>query len=80
MHLHSYLLVNAKPQHRMSHKERNMQSDEEISNPYTPTFPVAENHGRLEAWFKGHEDKIQVFLIEITHKQIIIPKVFVSPS
>jgi len=33
------------------------------------------NHGRLKAWFEGHEERIQTFLIKITRKQIILPKV-----
>ena len=43
--------------------------------PPTPSFPIALNHGRLEAWFEGHEDRIQTFLIEIIRKQIILSKV-----
>jgi len=49
----------------MPHKQRNTQFDEEISTPLTLSSPIIENHGRLEAWFEGHEDRIQVFLIEI---------------
>ena len=33
------------------------------------------NQGRLEIWFEGHEDRIEIFLIEINRKQIIIHKV-----
>ena len=33
------------------------------------------NQGRLEIWFEGHEDRIQTFFIEISRKQIILPKV-----
>jgi len=52
-----------------------VQSNEEIFTSPIPTSHTTETHGRLEAWFKGHKEKIQVFLIKITRKQIIIPKV-----
>jgi len=60
----------------MLRRQRTTPSDEENSNAPTPSFPIALNHGRLEAWFEGHKDRIQTFLIEITRKPIILPKVF----
>ena len=73
--LHSYLLVRAKPRFTMSRRQRTTPLDEENSIPPTLSFLIALNHERLEVWFKGHEDRIQTFLIKITRKQMIIPKV-----
>jgi len=56
----------------MPHRQRNAPSDQENFIPPTSSPHIALNHGRLEAWFEGHEDRIQTFLIEITRKQIII--------
>jgi len=42
MHLHAHLLVTAKPQYKMSCRQRNVQSDEEISTLPTPTSPISE--------------------------------------
>jgi len=75
MHLHSNLLVRAKPRYIMPYRQINVQSNEEISSPPTPSSLIDVNHGKLEAWFEGHEDRIQTSLIEITRKQIIITKV-----
>jgi len=75
MHLHSYLLVRAKPRFTMSRRQKTTPSNEENSILPTLSFPVALNHGRLEVWFEGHEDRIQTFLIKITRKHMIIPKV-----
>jgi len=57
------------------HQWKATQFDEEHSTPPTPRSPNQEHHGRIEAWFEGHEDNIQVFLIEMTRKEINIPKV-----
>jgi len=60
----------------MPHRQqRATQSDDEHSTPPTPRSPNQEHHVRIEAWFKDHEDNIQVFLIDMTKKQICIPKV-----
>jgi len=60
----------------MPHRQqRAAQSDEEHFTPPTPRSPNQEHHGRIEAWFEDHEDNIQVFLIEMTRKQINIPTV-----
>jgi len=58
----------------MPRRQRTTPSDDESSTPPTPSSLNALNNGRLEVWFKGHEDKIQTFLIEINWKQIILPK------
>jgi len=58
----------------MPRRQRNAPSDEENSTPPTSFSLIALNHGRLESWFKGLEDRIQTFLVEITRKQIINPK------
>jgi len=55
-------------------RQRKTPSDDENSTPPTPSSPNALNHGRIEVWFEGHEDRIQTFLIEINRKQIILPK------
>jgi len=52
-----------------------VKSDEQHSSSPNQSSLNQEHHGRIEAWFKGHEDNIQVFLIEMTMKQINIPKV-----
>ena len=57
------------------HQQRATQLDHEYSTPPTPRSPNQENHGRIEAWFKDHEDNTQVFLIEMNKKEISIPKV-----
>jgi len=57
------------------HQQHVVQSDEEHYTPPTPRSPNEEHHGKIEAWFEGHEDNIQVFLIEMTRKHINIPKV-----
>jgi len=59
----------------MPRRQRTTPSNEENSTPPTPSSLIALNNGRLEAWFEGHEDMIQTFLIEITRKQMIFPKV-----
>jgi len=59
----------------MPRRQRTTPSDEEISTPPTSSSPIALNHGRLEEWFEGHEDRIQTFLIEMNRKQMIFPKV-----
>jgi len=57
------------------HQQRVAQFDEKHSTFPTPSSPNQEHHGRIEAWFEGHEDNIQMFLIDMTMKQISIPKV-----
>ena len=69
------MLVRSRPRFIMPHKQRTTPSDEENSIPPTSSSLIALNHGRLEEWFEGHEDRIQTFLIEITRKQMILPKV-----
>jgi len=59
----------------MPRRQRTTPSYEEISIPPTPSSPIALKHGRIEEWFEGHEDRIQIFLIEINRKQMILPKV-----
>jgi len=59
----------------MPHRQRTTPSNKENSTLPTSSSLIALNHGRLEDWFEGHEDRIQTFLIEITRKQMIIPKV-----
>jgi len=54
-------------------QQHSTQSDEEHSTPLTPSSPNQEHHGRIEAWFEGNKDNIQVFLNEMTKKQINIP-------
>ena len=56
-------------------QQRVTQSNEEHFTPLTPRSPNQEHHGTIEAWFEDHEDNLQVFLIEMTRKQINIPKV-----
>ena len=75
MHWHSYLLLRARPRFTMPRRQRTPISDEENSTPPTSSSLIAFNHGRLEARFKGHEDRIQTLLIQITRKQMITPKV-----
>jgi len=75
MYWHSYMLIRAKPKFTMPRRQRTTPSDEENSTRPTSSPQIALNHGRLEAWFEVHEDRIQTFLIEITRKQIILPKV-----
>jgi len=76
MHLHPYLLEIAIPIVIMPRRQqRHVQSDKEHSTPPTPSSPNHEHQGRIEAWFEGNEDNIQVFLIEMTKKHISIPKV-----
>jgi len=57
------------------HQQRNTQSDEEHSTHLNPSSLNHEHHGRIEAWFEGNEENIQVFLIKMTRKKINIPKV-----
>jgi len=59
----------------MPRRSRAAPSDDESFTPPISSSPNAMNQGRLEIWFKGHEDIIQTFLIEINRKQIILPKV-----
>jgi len=59
----------------MPRRQRTSPSDDENSTLHIPSSPIALNHGRLEAWFEEHEDRIQTFLIKITRKKIILPKV-----
>jgi len=59
----------------MPRRQRTTSSDEEISTPPTSSSLISLNHGRLEEWFEGHEDRIQNVLIEINMKQMILPKV-----
>jgi len=75
MHWLSYLLARARPRFTMPRRQRTTPSDEENSTPPTSSSPITLNHGRLESWFEGCEDRIQTFLIKITRKQIIIHKV-----
>jgi len=56
-------------------QQRVAKYDEEHSTHPTPRSLNQEHHGRIKAWFEGHEDNIKVFLIDMTRKQISIPKV-----
>jgi len=59
----------------MPHRQQHIaQSDGEHFTPPSPSSPI-QDHGRIEAWFERHRDNIQVFPIEMTRKQISIPKV-----
>lgn len=53
---------------------RALSKKEHFTTP-TPNSPSNDHQGRLEAWVKGNEDKIQVFPIEMTRKQINISKI-----
>jgi len=69
MHLHPYFLDTTTPIVIMPRcQQHHLQSKEEHSTPFTPFSLNHEHQGRIESWFEGNEDNIQMFLIEMTRK------------
>jgi len=63
MNLHPYFLDTTTPTIIMPRCwQCHVHSEEEHSTPPTSSSPNQEHQGRIEAWFEGNEDNIQVFL------------------